>query len=121
MSLLLELLAELVLQVLAEIVLEIIFGVGDVATHGRMRRVWLFAVAGAVTGFVSYFVRPQLTFPDAVTRYSAILGLAIAAGLVLAAIEARFQRGARGAATAGFLSGVGFSLAYAAVRRLMLL
>ncbi len=118
-ELLLGFLGDLLLQIVGELVVEGAFQLGDAATHGRMRRVLVFALAGGVAGVVSSFVRPGLLVVDAGGRYAAIAGSAVVAGLVLGFVEARVLRAGRGAAVAGFLTGAGFSLAYAAVRHLM--
>lgn len=115
-----ELLLDFLLQVLGEIVFDLLLGIGDAATKGRLKRVALFALAGGVAGLVSHFVRPGYVIPDAATRYAVVAGIAVAAGLVLAILEAGILRRGRGAGAAGFLSGVGFSLAYAGVRGLMI-
>jgi hypothetical protein len=120
LEILLELLVQLVGEFLVEILVEILFGVGEAATHGRTKRVLVFAASGAAAGLGSHFVLPRLLLPDPLTRYAVIAGLALGAGLFLAIIERRISGGARGAATAGFLSGVAFSLAYVGVRRLLL-
>ncbi len=119
MSFLGEILFDFILQMAGQLVCDIIFGIGDLATRGRMRRVSVFMFAGAGMGLLSHFFWPRLLFPDSVTRYLAVAAMAIAAGLVLAMVDARVRRGGRGAATAGFLSGVAFSLAYAGMRHLM--
>jgi len=59
MSIILELLLEFLGQIVLEVLAELLLGLGDVATHGRMRRVLVFALAGAAAGLGSYFVRPN--------------------------------------------------------------
>lgn len=120
MSFILELLAEFLGQIVLEILAEIVFGLGDVATHGRVRRVVVFTLAGAAAGLGSSFVLPNMIIPDPLTRYAAIAALTLGGGLILAVFESRIRRGGRGAAAGGFLSGAGFSLAYVLVRRLVL-
>ncbi len=118
-SFLAEILLQLLLQVLGEIVFELLFGLGDLATGGRMKRIALFALGGGGAGLASHLVRPGLVIPDAATRYAVVAGLAVAGGLFLAIVETRLLRRGKGAASAGFLSGLAFGLAYAGARRLM--
>lgn len=120
MSLLAEILLELLGQIVWQIVGELLFGLGDLATGGRMKRVLAFAFAGGGAGLLSHFVRPGVVIPDALTRYAAVAGLAVGGGLFLALVETRVLRRGKGAAAAGFLSGVAFGLCYVGARRLML-
>lgn len=120
MSFILELLLELVGQIVLEILAEVLFGLGDVATHGRMRRVIVFGLAGAAAGVGSWLFRPNTVIPDPLRRYAVVAALTLGGGLFLAAFEAWIRKGGPGSATAGFLSGIGFSLAYVVVRRLLL-
>lgn len=120
MSFILELLLEFFGQILLEILAEVLFGLGDLATHGRMWRVLVFTLTGAAAGLGSYFIRPTTVILDPVARYAAIAALTLGGGLILAVFESRVRRGGTGAATGGFLSGAGFSLAYVLVRRLVL-
>jgi peptidoglycan/LPS O-acetylase OafA/YrhL len=120
MDVILELLLEFFGQVVLEILLEVFLGLADLGTHGRKRQVLLFTLAGAAAGFGSYFVRPTTLMPDPLIRYAIIAALTLGGGIVLALFESRIRRGGPGAATSGFLSGAGFSLAYALVRRLLL-
>ncbi len=115
-----ELLLEFIGQIVLEILVEVLLGVGDLATHGRMRRVLVFALTGAAAGLGSYFVRPTRIIVDPLIRYAVIAALTLAGGLVLAVFESRVRRGGPGAAAGGFLSGAGFSVAYVLVRRLVL-
>jgi hypothetical protein len=107
-------------QIVLELLVEVLLGLGDFATHGRMRRVGVFTLTGAAAGLGSYFIRPTTIILDPLTRYAAIAALTLAGGLILAVFESRVRLGGPGAATGGFLSGAGFSLAYVLVRRLVL-
>lgn len=120
MSLLLELLLELAAQVLLELLAEVLFGLGDAASGRRMKRVLLFALAGAAAGAASFFIRPGSLIAEPLQRWATIVGLTLAGGLVLAAFESRIRRGGPGAAAAGFLCGVAFGLAYVGMRRILL-
>lgn len=120
MSFVLEILLELLGQIVLEIAAELLFGLADVATGGRARRVLAFAFAGGGAGLVSHLVRPGPVLPDPLTRYAVVAGLVVAGGMFLAIVETRLLRGGKGAAAGGFLSGVAFGLGYVGVRRLML-
>ena len=120
MSFLFELLFEFAGQILLEVIIDVLFGVGDAATGGRMKRVLVFGVAGVVAGAISVFIRPARMIAESVIRYGAIVGLTLAGGLALALVESRVRRGGSGSATAGFLCGVAFGLAYVGMRRLLL-
>jgi hypothetical protein len=120
MDFLFGLLLEFLGQVVLEMLVEVLLGLGDVATHGRMRRVVVFTLTGAVSGLGSYVIRPTTIILDPLTRYAAIAALTLGGGLILAVFESRIRRGGPGAAAGGFLSGTGFSLAYVLIRRLAL-
>jgi peptidoglycan/LPS O-acetylase OafA/YrhL len=120
MEFFLGLLLEFFGQLLWELLAEFLFGLGDAATGGRMKRVLFFGAGGALAGACSVFVRPSLVIPDSLTRYAAIAALTLAGGAFLALFESRVRRGGPGAATGGFLSGVAFSLAYVLLRRSLL-
>ena len=105
--------------IVLEILVEVLLGFGDLATHGRMWRVVVFTLTGAAAGLGSHFIRPTTIILDPLTRYAAITALTLGGGLILAVFESRVRRGGPGAATGGFLSGAGFSLAYVLVRRLL--
>lgn len=119
-SFIFELLFEFAGQILLELIVEVLFGVGDAATGGRMKRVLLFGAAGAVAGTTSFLIRPARMIAESAIRYGAIVGLTLAGGLALALIESRVRRGGPGSATAGFLCGVAFGLTYVGMRRLLL-
>lgn len=120
MSFILELLLEFFGQIALEILVEGLLGLGDWATQGRMRRVLVFTLTGAAAGLGSSFIQPTTIILDPLARYTAIAALTLGGGLMLAAFESRVRRGGPGAATGGFLSGAGFSLAYVLVRRVVL-
>lgn len=120
MSFILEILLELLGQFVFELIADVLFGVGDAVTGGRTKRVLLFGATGAGAGAVSLHFRPQLVIADAFVRYATIAGLTLAGGLFLALFESRVRRGGPGAATAGLLCGVAFSLGYVGVRRFFL-
>ena len=119
MSFLAELLLEFLGQIVLEILGELVFGLGDLATGGRMRRVATFALAGGGAGILSHFVRPGIAIPDPVTRWAVVAAFTVGGGLFLAILESRILRRGKGAAAAGFLSGLVFGLAYAGMRRVM--
>ena len=119
MDLIVSLLLEFFGQILLELLLEAIFGIGDVATGGRLRRVFVLLGVGLLAGVGSHFVAPQTLIQDPLARYATVAGLTLGGGLFLAAVESRFRKGGPGSAAAGFLSGVAFSLGYVVGRRLL--
>lgn len=119
MELIVELLLEFFGQIVLELLLEALFGIGDAATSGRMRRVLVLLCVGLAAGVGSHFVVPQALIQDPLARYATMAGLTLGGGLILAAVESRLRKGGPGSAAAGFLSGVAFSLGYVVGRRLL--